>query len=159
MQWGRVGSVHASAPYVIEPYTEHYGVVRYRLTGGGLDELSRDVRTLKQIAEVHQRRLLIEAQEQRRREAEARKQRAANAHHQAEIRDRVVAVLTPAESEAHPDWVGLTRAEIEDCVRHEAAELFARRQAEARYAADSTEARQRAIIERAEAALARTETR
>jgi hypothetical protein len=157
MRWGRVGQVHASAPYVIEPASENYGVVRYRLTGpGGLDELSRSVHRLKEMAEAHQRRLVAEAQEQRQRKAEQQKQLTAMERHLAEVRDRAEGVLTkPAES--HPDWTGLTQAEIEDRIRQEATELFAQRQQQARQAADDTPQRQREIIARAEAALADTE--
>jgi hypothetical protein len=157
MDWKRNGSVHASGQYVIEPATETFGVVRYRLTGGGLDELSRDVPKLKELAESHAKRQLVVAAEQRRRDLELAKARSSVEHRLTEIREHVEEVLPPDEKECEPDWSELTAAEAEDRRRREAAELFEQRQAMARRAADDTEARQRAIIARAEAALARTD--
>jgi hypothetical protein len=145
MIWKRSGSVHVCAPYVIEPYTEHYGVVRYRLSGGGLDELSRSVDKLKELAESYQRRQLVDAAEQRKREIELAKLRSSVEHRHAEIREHVEAVLT-REEECQPDWSELTTAEAEDRRRREAAELFEQRQAAAKREADDTEARRRALL-------------
>jgi len=147
MNWTRSGSVHACAPYVIEPATEHYGVIRYRLTGSGLDEMSRDVDALKRMAETHHQRVLAEAQEQRQRQAETRRQRASIERHRAEIAEKVESVLPPPVTvEARLDWSALDHAEHLDRTRREAAELFEQRQAEAKREHDEAEQHRLAIL-------------
>lgn len=154
MEWKRNGSVHASGQYVIEPHTSTYGVVRYRLIGGGLDELSRSVPKLKELAESHQRRVLADAADQRKLKIELAKQRSSIEQLQAEIRERVSDVL-PTEEERQPDWSELAQAEAQaealDRTRRESAELFARRQERARREADGH--RQAEIRNRIESVL------